>query len=81
MNYNYCIAAIVIEIIIQFLVSACLMIIMLFNCKFYNICILNRYLYTEYDNVGLTLKDLAINKVNSQKDNRPFDRLERALLN
>ncbi len=58
------------------------MIIMLFNCKFYNICILNRYLYTEYDNIGLTLKDLAINKVNIvKKDNRPFDRLERALLN
>jgi hypothetical protein len=54
---------------------------MLFNCKFYNICILNRYLYTEYDNIGLTLKDLAINKVNIvKKDNRPFDRLERALL-
>lgn len=46
MNYNYGIAAIVIiEIIIQFLlVSACLMIIMLFNCKFYNIYILNTYL-------------------------------------
>lgn len=58
------------------------MIIMLFNCKFYNICILNRYLYTEYDNIGLTLKDLAINKANIvKKDNRPFDRLEMALLN
>jgi hypothetical protein len=62
------------------------MIIMLFNCKFYNICIyiyiLIRYLYTEYDNIGLTLKDLAINKANIvKKDNRPFDRLEMALLN
>ena len=43
------------------------------------ICILNRYLYTEYDNIDLTLKGLAINIV--KKDNRPFDRLERALLN
>ena len=46
------------------------------------ICILNRYLYTEYDNIDFTLKNLAINKVNIvKKDNRPFDKLERALLN
>ena len=72
MNYNYDIAAIVIiEIIIQFLVSAYLMIIMLFNCKFYNIYIKYIFINREYDNIGLTLKDLAINKVNTvKKDNR-----------
>jgi hypothetical protein len=43
---------------------------------------INTYLYTEYNGVGLTLKDLAINKVYIvKKDNRPFDRLRRALLN
>jgi hypothetical protein len=58
------------------------MIIMYLIENFIYICILNRYLYTEYDNIDFTLKNLAINKVNIvKKDNRPFDRLERALLN
>ena len=48
----------------------------------YTYTYINTYLYTEYNGVGLTLKDLAINKVYIvKKDNRPFDRLRRALLN
>ena len=35
------------------------------------------FINREQDNIGLTLKDLAINKVNTvKKDNRPFDRLK-----
>lgn len=83
MNYNYWIAAIVIIDNHTILASTYLMIIMYLIENFIiYICILNRYLYTEYDNIDFTLKNLAINKVNIvKKDNRPFDRLERALLN
>ena len=33
------------------------------------------FIHREYDNIGLTLKDLAINIV-KKEDNRPFDRLK-----
>lgn len=61
MNYNYGISAIVIIDNHTFLVSACLFIIILLNCDFIIHIIKNTYLHTEYDDLGLALKDLTIN--------------------
>jgi hypothetical protein len=61
MNCNYGISAIVIIDNHTFLVSACLFIIILLNCDLIIHIIKNTYLHTEYDDLGLDLKDLTIN--------------------